>query len=45
MRRDVEQRIYTESGELRDPNGEWNTHEAWTFDPDNTLDEILEDND
>ena len=45
MREDVEQGIYTASGELRDPNGEWNTHEAFTFDQDNKLDEIFEDND
>jgi len=43
MHRDVEQMIYTESGDVRDPDGEWNLHEAASFDLDNQLDEYWED--
>lgn len=43
MRRDEEREIYTDSGELRDPDGEWNLHEAAAFDLDNMLDEMYED--
>ena len=45
MRRDEEREIFTESGEIRDPDGEWNDHEAAMFDLDNMLDAYFEDGD
>jgi len=45
MNRDIESEIYTDSGELRDPDGEGNFFEASSFDLDNMLDEIYEDRD
>lgn len=45
MRVDEERMIYTESGELIDPNGEENMFEASSFDLDNKLDELFEDED
>ncbi len=43
MRVEEERLIYTESGELIDPDGEENMFEAWSFDLDNQLDEKFED--
>jgi hypothetical protein len=43
MNRDIEREIFTDSGEIRDPNGEGNIFEASSFDLDNMLDEIFED--
>ncbi|MFA4974817.1 MAG: hypothetical protein WC683_19625 [bacterium] len=43
MRWEEERLIYTESGELIDSNGEGNMFEASSFDLDNYLDEIYED--
>lgn len=43
MHRDIEQEIFTDSGEISDPDGELNDYEAAMFDLENQLDEIFED--
>ena len=45
MNRDVESAIFTDSGEIRDPDGELNYFEAASFDLDNQLYEYFEDRD
>jgi len=43
MNRDIEREIFTDSGDIRDPDGEMNYFEASSFDLDNKLDELFED--
>jgi hypothetical protein len=45
MNREIEREIFTDSGEIRDPDGEENFFEAASYDLDNQLAEIFEDGD
>ena len=45
MREDEAREIWTDSGDIRDPDGEWNFFEASMFDLDNMVDSLFEDAD